>query len=194
MIKKLGLAILCVTSVFAMHNVELNVNDKDIEMGIKLDVGQFSDNTEPGTVFIGGKFLHGDETHSDLKKTYDYGELNFLMKREISNIGLSLGLGVKVNYTKDFTSVPLGVELEYKLPVGNQIPMHIGGYFYYAPSVLTMQDGENFLEFRLEFDAEVIKNAHIVAGYRNLDTNYDSSKGGNAHYNQAPYVGFRFAF
>ncbi len=194
MIKKLGLAVLCATSVFAMHSVELNVNDKDIEIGAKLDMGQFSDATEPDTVFVGGKFLHGDDSHSDLKDTDDYGELNFLMKREISDTGLSVGLGVKLNCTKNFSSVPLGAEVNYKLPVGGQIPMYIGGYFYYAPSVLTMEDGDSFLEFRFEFDAQIIKNAHVIAGYRSLDTNYDTNKGGDTNYNKSAYAGFRFAF
>ena len=200
MIKKIGLATLCAASAFAMHNVELNINDKDLEIGAKLDMGQFSDAIEPNTIFIGGKFLHGDDDHSDvddddrIDSVDDYGELNFLMKRSIADTGLSIGLGVKLNYTKDFASVPLGADISYRLPVGGKVPMYIGGSIYYAPQVLTMQDGDNFFEFRFEFDAEVIKNGHAVAGYRKIDTNYDKNKGGDVIYNQSPYIGFRFAF
>jgi len=204
MIKKFGLAILCAASAFAMHNVELNVNDKDIEIGAKLDMGQFSDATEPDTVFIGGKFLHGDKSHSgfsDLQTMEDYMEFNFLMKRNIGDIGLSIGLGVKVNHTKDFTSVPLGAEIVYKLPIGGKVPMSVGGCVYYAPNVLSMDKAKNFLEYRIEFDAEVITNGHVIAGFRNIDTNYDDPitapwylNRGNINYNKSPYVGFRFAF
>jgi len=200
MIKKLGLAVLFATSAFAMHGVELNINDKDLEIGAKLDMGQFSDAIEPDTIFIGGKFLHGDDDHSDVDdddrvdSVDDYGELNFLMKRSIADTGLSIGLGVKLNYTKDFASVPLGADISYRLPVGGKVPMYIGGSIYYAPQVLTMQDGDNFFEFRFEFDAEVIKNGHAIAGYRKIDTNYDKNKGGDVIYNQSPYIGFRFAF
>ena len=204
MMKKLALALLCATSAFAMHSVELNVNDKDLEIGAKLDMGQFSDATEPDTVFIGGKFLHGDKSHSDfgdLQSIEDYMEFNFLMKRDMSDIGLSIGLGVKVNHTKDFTSVPLGAEVAYKLPVGSKIPMSIGGCVYYAPDVLSMDKAKSFLEYRIEFDAEVIKNGHVIAGYRSIDTNYDDPittpwylNRGNTSYNKSPYIGFRFAF
>ena len=206
MIKKLGLVILCAVSTFAMHNVELNVNDKDIEIGARLDMGQFSDATEPDTVFIGGKFLHGDKSHSSyneynfMQDINDYMEVNFLMKREIGNIGLSIGLGVKINNTKDFTTVPLGAEIMYKLPVGGKVPMSVGGCVYYAPQVLSMDKAKNFLEYRIEFDAEVIKNGHVIAGFRNMDTNYDdptipvTSNRGNKNYNKSPYIGFRFAF
>ena len=200
MIKKIGLSALCAVSAFAMHNVELNINDKDIEIGAKLDMGQFIDSVEPDTVFVGGKFLHGDEDHSDVddgdvrNSVDDYAEMNFMLKRTIENTGLSIGLGVKLNYTKDFASVPLGAEVSYKLPVGGPIPMYIGGCIYYSPAVLTMQDGDNYFEGRFEFDAEVIKNGHAIVGYRKIDTNYDSGHGGDVVYNQSPYVGFRFAF
>jgi len=196
MIKKVGLVILFAVSAFAMHTIELNINDKDMEVGAKLDMGQFSDSTEPDTVFIGGKFLHGDEDHSDFKTSsdiHDYFELNFLMKRAI-NDSFKIGLGMKLNYTEDFSSIPLGAEVEYKLPLGNTIPISIGGCFYYAPEVLSMSDAKNFVEYRAEIDAEIITNGHIVLGYRNLDTNYDSNHGGNWNYNKSAYVGFRFAF
>ena len=196
MIKKIGLVALCAVSAFAMHSVELNINDKDLEVSARLDMGQFSDTTEPDTVFIGGKFLHSDEDHSDFKTSddiHDYMEFNFLMQREIGS-NLSVGLGVKLNYTEDFSSVPLGAELLYKLPVSGSIPISLGGCLYYAPEVLSMSNAENFLEYRVELDAEVITNGHVVAGYRSIDTNYDSKHGGDTNYNKSAYVGFRFAF
>ena len=196
MIKKIGLVVLCAVSAFAMHNVELNINDKDLEVGARLDMGQFSNTTEPDTVFIGGKLLHGDEDHSDFKNSddiHDYVELNFLMKRDV-NSRLSVGLGVKLNYTEDFSSVPLGAEVSYRFPSAGPIPLSVGGCLYYAPEVLSMNDADNFLEYRVELDAEVIDNGHVIAGYRNLDTNYDSKHGGDINYNKSAYIGFRFAF
>ncbi|MEA2091347.1 MAG: hypothetical protein U9O83_03150, partial [Campylobacterota bacterium] len=109
MFKKLGLLAIFAVSAFAMHNVELNINDKDLEFGAKLDMGQFNDSTEPDTVFIGAKLLHANEDHSDIDNSadmHDYIEMNFLMKREIDNSGLSIGLGVKLNNTEDFTTIP----------------------------------------------------------------------------------------
>jgi len=196
MIKKIGLVVLFAASAFAMHTIELNINDKDMEVGAKLDMGQFSDSTEPDTVFIGGKFLHGDEDHSDFKTSsdiHDYFEVNFLMKRKI-NESFKVGLGMKVNYTEDFSSIPLGLEVGYKLPFKSAIPVYVGGCFYYAPEVLSMSDAKSFVEYRAEIDAEVITNGHVVVGYRNLDTNYDDKHGGNMNYNKSPYIGFRFAF
>jgi len=192
MFKKLGLLAICGVSAFAMHSVELNINDKDLELGAKLDMGQFNDTTEPDTVFIGAKLLHAHEDHSDIDSDiHDYIEVNFLMQREMNDSGLSIGLGVKVNNTEDFTTIPLGMEALYRLPTGSVIPMYIGASIYYAPEVLSMQDAKNFLEYRVGFDAELIKNAHVVAGFRNLDTNYEAV---NINYNKSIYAGFKFAF
>ena len=205
MFKKLSLLTLSAVSVFAMHSAELNINDKDLEFGARFDMGQFSDNTEPDTVFIGAKLLHADYSNSDYTNSsqmHDFVEMNFLMKRKVSDIGLSIGLGIKVNNTEKFTTVPLGVETAYKLPIKIAIPMYISGSLYYAPEALSMIDAKNFLEYRIQFDAEVIKNGRIIAGYRNIETNYVANRGpvafgaylGNIKYNKSPYVGFNFAF
>ncbi len=201
MFKKLSLIAVCAASAFAMHSAEININDKDLEVGVKVDMGQFNDNTEPNTVFIGAKFLHGNEDHSDLTRNsiHDYSEVNFLMQREIDTSGLAVGLGFKLNHTESnnnsFTSIPLGVEASYKLPISDVTPLYIGGSLYYAPEVLSIDDAQNFLEYRVNFDIEVIKNGRISLGYRSIDTNYDVN--GNTYdinYNRSAHIGFKFAF
>ena len=197
MLKKLGLLAVCTASAFAMHTVELNINDKDLEFAAKVDMGQFNDTVEPDSVFIGAKIFHADEEHSDLSSSSeinDYYEFNFLMQRKVEATDLVIGLGVKVNGTKDFSSIPLGIEASYKLPALEKMPIYIRGAVYYAPEALSMQDAKNFLEYRIGADLEVIKNGSVIAGYRSLDTNFEKTKGGDVNYNKSFYVGFKFAF
>ena len=197
MLKKLSLMTVCAVSVFALHNVELNINDKDLEIGAKLDMGQFNDYTEPNTVFVGVKFLHGNEDHSDIEKNDidDFSELNFLMQRDIDSSGLKLGLGVKLNHTESFTTIPLGIEASYKLPVGDVTPLYLGASIYFAPEVLAMEDAKSFLEYRVNFDIEVIENGRISLGYRSIDTNYEiKGETYNMNYNRSAHIGFKFAF
>ncbi|MBL0708262.1 MAG: hypothetical protein JJW00_04370 [Sulfurimonas sp.] len=197
MLKKLGLLALCGVSAFAMHSAELNVNDKDLEVGVKVDMGQFNDAAEPDTIFLGARFLHGSEENSDASNSYnldDFYEVNFLMQKKIESTDLVIGLGVKLNGTKDYSTFPLGVEASYKLPVGDTMPLFLNGSIYYAPEVLSMQDAEDFLEYRVGLNLEVIKNGSVVLGYRSIDTNYKDNKGGDFNYNKSPYLGFKFAF
>lgn len=197
MLKKLSMLTLCGVSAFALNTAEINVNDKDLELMGKLDMGQVIDSVEPNTVFFGLRFLDANKKHSEYENADidSFAELNFLMLKEIGRSGFSVGLGVKANSTKmgnkDFVSVPLGIEASYKIPASEYIPMYVGGSIYHAPSVLSFEDAENFMEYRVNFDLEVIKNGRVTVGYRSLDTNYDTF---NFNYNKSVYVGFKFAF
>ena len=197
MLKKLSMMTLCAASAFALNTAELNINDSDLEVSAKFDMGQFNDSVEPETVFVGARLLNGHKSHSDNENSSldSFVELNFLMLREIGDKGLSIGMGVKLNATKnngeDFMSIPLGVEAMYKIPASDLIPMYVGASLYYAPSVLSLADADNYLEYRINYDIEVIKNGRITIGYRSVDTNYEVS---NFNYNKSLYVGFKFAF
>ncbi|MBA3026387.1 MAG: hypothetical protein FP820_08260 [Sulfurimonas sp.] len=197
MLKKISMLALCGASAFALNTAEINVNDSDLELSGKLDMGQVIDSVEPNTVFLGLRFLDANKKHSENENAdiKSYSELNFLMQKEIARSGLSIGLGVKLNSTKlenkDFVSAPLGLEASYRIPASEYIPMYLGGSIYHAPSVLSFQDAENFMEYRVNFDLEVIKNGRVTIGYRSLDTNYDTF---NFNYTKAVYVGFKFAF
>jgi hypothetical protein len=201
MLKKLSMLTLCGVSAIALNTAEINVNDTDLELMGKLDMGQMINSVEPNTVFLGLRFLEADEKHSEYENAdiESFVELNFLMLKQIARSGFSVGLGVKANSTKlgnkDFVSVPLGLEASYKIPASDYIPMYVGGSIYHAPSVLSFQDAENFMEYRVNFDIEVIKNGRVTIGYRSLDTNYETNNDTyNFNYNKSAYVGFKFAF
>jgi len=196
MLKKISLVAVMAVSAFAMHSAEININNKDLEVGAKIDMGQFNNTTEPNTVFLNARYLHGSDSHSDFTSSqmHDYGEVGFLMKREIGDSDLSVGLGVKVNHTKKFTTIPLGLEGTYKLPANLPVTLFLNGEFYYAPEVLSMEDAKDFLAYRISLDVEVIENGFITAGFRKLDTNYDNNSLGNNNYNQSVYAGFKFSF
>ena len=200
MLKKVTLIAICAASAFAMHSGEININNKDLEVGAKFDLGQFNTAVEPDTMFVGGKFINADGDHASPKVADldPYFEVNFLMMQAVGNQGMRIGMGAKVNFTKNdsntYSAIPLGLEFAYKLPVADFVPMYLNGSLYYAPSVLSMSDADNYLEYRISYDVEVIKNGLITIGYRNLDTNYDSNHGGDFTYNESFYVGFKIGF
>ena len=196
MLKKVTLIAICAASAFAMHSGEININNKDLEVGAKFDLGQFNTAVEPDTMFVGGKFINADGDHSkDKKEDLDpYFELNFLMMQAVGTQDMRIGMGAKATLTENYSAIPLGLEFAYKLPVIDFVPMYLNGSLYYAPSVLSMSDADSYLEYHLSYDVEVIKNGLITIGYRNIDTNYDSSHGGDFTYNESFYVGFKIGF
>ena len=204
MLRKFAILSMFTASAFAMHSALIDINNKDIEIGGALDMGQFVGTLAPDTVFLGAKYLKGDQDHGDFVKNNNaFYELDFLTQKELANSGLRLGLGLKVNYTqadildktRNFASVPLGLEAEYKLPINFAVPLYLVGNIYYAPEVLCLNDAKSFLEYRTSFDIQVIDNGRITLGYRSINTNYDiSSVTYNESYNRFAYAGFKFRF
>jgi len=199
MLKKITIITASAVSAFALHTAELNINNKDLEAGLQLDVGQYNDRVEPNTMFIGGKFLNADDSHSSdsLTSLESYYELNFLIMREIGHYGVSFGMGMKLNYTqigsKEFSSLPLGIEFAYQFPTPKVIPISLNASLYYAPEVLSFADSTDYLEYRVHFDIELIKNAGITLGYRSI--NISSGTGiGSVNYNSSAYFGFQVGF
>ncbi|MBE0515608.1 YfaZ family outer membrane protein [Sulfurimonas sp.] len=190
MFKKISLIALSTVSVFAMHSAEVNINNSDLELSAKLDMGQFNDSIEPATIFLGAKYLNADERHSDVRNIDDYQEINFLMQKNV-NSDFRLGLGVKLNHTDEFVSIPLGIEAVYKLPVSSSVPFYIGASIYTAPEVLSFDEADSFLEYRFTLEAEAIQNGFITLGYRHMDTNYEVR---DVEYNDSVYFGLKFLF
>ncbi len=194
MLKQIAVSTFCAVSAFAMHTGEININNKDLEIGAKFDLGQFNNAVEPDSMFIGGKFINADGDHAKEKEANldPYFELNVLMIQEVGDQGMRVGMGAKLNFTKDYSAIPLGIEFEYKLPVVDFVPMHLNGALYYAPTVLCMSDADSYLEYRISYDVEVIKNGYITIGYRNIDTNYEGNN--DFTYNDSFYAGFKIGF
>ncbi len=195
MLKKIILGTLISSAVYAANQVELNVNNKEVEGQVRIDMAQMGNSME-GTS-IGARILNGDESNSDKISNIDpLMELSFMVMRPVASIsGLSLGLGVKGEYTKldgnHYSALPLGVEAEMKLPITTPFPFYFGGVLYYAPSVLTFQDGDQYFEARIHVDVELIHNGRIEVGYRKIDTDLGSR---NVTYNEALYFGLRYDF
>ena len=195
MLKKISLITMLSVSAFAMHSAEVNINDTDLEMSAKLDLGQFNSNVEPDTTFLGFRMVYADDTHGakNRYKNDPYYEVNFLMKRPLLRSGLSVGMGVKVNYATDFSSLPLGLEVSYKIPATSFVPMSLNGSAYYGPRVLSFGDADRYYEYRISYDIELIRNGRVTLGYRSIHTNYNDRRGSYI-YNQAFYGGFKFFF
>jgi len=200
MLKKLTLITASSISAFALHMAEININDKDLEVAGRFDVGQFNDNVEPNTMFVGARFFNPVKEHSSnsIIDIDPYYEANFLIMREVGNYGLALGMGVKLNYTKmnstNYSSLPLGVEVAYSFPKPKVIPITLGASVYYAPEVLSFADSTAYLDYKVHVDVELIKNAGVTLGYRNIGMSTGNSSLGSSNYNSSWFLGFQFKF
>lgn len=195
MLKKIILGTLISSAAFAANQAELNINNNEVEGQFRFDLSKTGNNLEGA--FAGVRILNGDESNSDTISNIDpLLEASFMVMRPVDGVeGLSLGLGLKAEYTKldghNYMAIPFGLEADMKLPVATPFPFYVGGAMYYAPSVLSFQDGDGYFEARIHLDAEPIKNGRIEVGYRQIDTDVENR---NVTYNDALYFGFRYDF
>ncbi len=201
MLKKLLLATLLLSSTtYAMHEFELNLNDKDVDVHLGLDMGQFNDNIEPDSLIIKARIMKGDREHAKLPDKQDtsiLGEFGFVAQSSSAMApGLMMGMGIKLAYTplkdQSIFAMPIGVVTDYTLPLDIIIPLHVGGQFYYAPEVLSFEKSTSYMEYQVNFDVELMERGLVTMGYRGIDTPTEAKT--NAYYNRSFFIGFKFKF
>jgi len=201
MLKKVILSTLLLSStIYAMHEFELNLNKKDLDLHLELDMGQFNDNIEPENLMIESRLMIADPDNSRLPNEKDeimLGELGFVAQSSSAMApGLTMGMGVKLAYgylnTGDILAMPIGVSTDYVLPFESFIPLHIGGRFYYAPEVLAFEDSTSYMEYQVNFDIELMERGLLTMGYRGIDTPLKGMS--DAYYNRSYFFGFKFKF
>jgi len=195
MLKKIILMALISSGAYAAHQIEANVNDKEVEGQIRLDMGRMGN--AMSNTYIGARFLNGDNNNSQTINDPDpLMEVSFMVMRPVQGVpGLKLGLGIKGEYTeidgRRYAAIPLGAEVELELPINTPFPVYLGGALYYAPSALSFKEGDGYLETRIHLDVEPIDNGRLEVGYRKIDTDLKSS---DVTYNDSWYFGMRLDF
>ncbi|MBD3806211.1 YfaZ family outer membrane protein [Sulfuricurvum sp.] len=195
MLKKIIVALLMGTSLFAVHQVGVNVNDKEVGGEIRLDMGRMGN--AMSNAYIGARFLNGDNNNSKTITNPDpLMEVSFVSMGDVNGVSrLKVGLGIKAAYTEidgsRYAAIPLGVEGELRLPLNTPFPLYLNGALYYAPSVLSFKEGDGYMQRHIGIDAKLIDNARIGVGYRTIDTDLKSR---DVVYNDAWYFGMRLDF
>jgi hypothetical protein len=110
------------------------------------------------------------------------------------NFELAAGLGVRAVYIgRDRDSggaVAPGGQLEARLPGYERIGFSI--YGYYAPEVLSFGEFDEYYEVGVGVDYQVLKNASVYLGYRNV--NVEIEDGPKVTADNGLHVGLRLEF
>ena len=84
--------------------------------------------------------------------------------------GLELGVGIKAYAMEvakfDVTAMPLGGHLRYAPPGLNRF--YFKGSLYWAPEIVTLYDGDEFIYSTVKFGYEILPTADVYAGYRDI--------------------------
>jgi len=190
--KKIVLASLLVgSSLYGKNSIGININNDDVELQSSIDMNSLADYATGTTYLLDINYLHIGKPSSNLLS------VGFSGQNSLQGVqGLKLAFGAKLIFANEYAALPLMAKVAYTLPLALEIPKtDIIASYAFAPSVLTFRDGDNYSEFRLEGDVEIIPNVHIFAGYRNIDTDYQI---GNLtldrEFNESFYAGLKLTF
>ncbi len=188
MLKKISLvSLILVTSLFSFEkgSFGLNINQDDVEFEGRASVSFLTESPVYSNFFIDGNYLNSDENLYGLGISVENSPINY------QNIVFDIGLrGVFSSHDgEDYSAMPIMVGAKAQLFLGDLPTTYIGAKAAYAPSALSFQDADEYKEYRIEIDSNIIPNVNVYAGYRNIDTNYNSK---DYNLNDSVYAGFKF--
>ncbi|MCH9813690.1 MAG: YfaZ family protein [Epsilonproteobacteria bacterium] len=163
----------------------LNINSDDLEIEARSSLAFTTNDPVYRNFFVDANFINADDPLIGLGFFVENSPVNY------QNIAFAIGLRtIFTDYEgDDFTAIPIFIGAKARMYLGDLPKSHLGVKLAYAPSPLTFQDADSYLEYRVEVDMSIIDNVNVYLGYRNIDTDYDNK---NINYNDAVYVGFKF--
>jgi hypothetical protein len=178
-------------SSLVASSVQVNINNDTLE--VKSDVylnNHYNVNDSSDYYFtIGYLGTASDKTTSSQKIT-SMG-LKVLNPYTDDN-GISLGIGMKVVYTKQndkmFTSIPLCAYAKFELNELIYFDLEVA----YAPRVLSFSDAEGYKDARFKANYKVLENGYVYIGTRDIITKYED--GNEIRYDTSAFVGYEVKF
>jgi len=203
MFKKIILSSIVATGLlFAQSGVGINVNKNDLEVEGTLDSRNLAVLQNSSTVYLGDfNFISIDDDNTKSKLIgAGFGATNKL--EGVEGIELTFGAKLILSHVKDnrkdidkwFSALPLMGMIKYTFPplMFNIPPISIEGKALYAPGALAFGDSDNYSEFRVSVDMEMIENVKVYAGYRNIVTGYPTDT--NYLFSNGFYGGLKFTY
>ncbi|WP_456480532.1 hypothetical protein [Nautilia sp.] len=172
--KKLTLSALTAGFLFAGNFVNLQINSDTLMIE-----GQTKIAYDQPFYARAGYLINSD------KSNFVYGGIKSEGHIVGVNLPVKFSLFFDFVHTKDNSAVPIGIGAFSYLQQFS-VPVFLRGEFEYAPKILSFDNAEKFMKFKVEAGTQFIENGQLFIGYRNInfDENYDSSM----------YVGVGFSF
>jgi hypothetical protein len=172
--KKLVLSALAAASLFAGNFINLQVSSDNI-----MAEGQAQVTYQQPFYVRGGYLIHSD------KPNFFYAGIKSEGQAVGVNLPVKFSLFTDFVHTDHNSALPIGLGASGYIQQFS-VPVFVRGEFEYAPNILSFDEADKFMKFKVETGIQFIENGEVFAGYRDIrfNHNYDSSL----------YVGVGFTF
>lgn len=174
-------------SVQADSTISLDFNDEAFRLGYHSRL----EGTQLGGLEGGGTWLHdeddGDLVTGDLRVVGNAGTRRhrlmvrvggrglFIRSDDLNESGFAIAPGGRVTFTPQ-----------------NLNRLGLSGYVHFAPDVLSFSEAHQYLEYGVEVSYEVIRQAELYVGYREVQGDFDSAN--NVEIEENAHLGMRIRF
>ncbi len=188
MLKKYLIAALTAAlPLMAQNSAELNLNSDDIEIAGKYEIGYGFDYSGESRNYLHARYLYSGESGT---RGESLGEVGYLATGTVGSLTrLRFGIGIMASFADNYMAVPIGLTVRYQVPV--EWPVSLSASLYVAPDPLVFADGDGYNAYRIGVESQIIPNASIYGGYRNINLKYED---GREDFNDGWYAGIRFYF
>lgn len=112
--------------------------------------------------------------------------------------GLELGIGPKLYYFKsdkkpDASGAVIAIGGNFRYKFAQMQRVFISGTLYYAPSITSTIDADNYMEFGFRAGYELLPTADLYVGVRNIRVDYTKGYGDHA-LDETAMVGITFSY
>lgn len=172
------------------ENLDLNVSDESVRIALSgpLRFGEGQARYDVGYLYSDDRLVDLHTVHAGLLISGDAGA-----RGADAYAGLGLRAALVDTDAGSGAAVTVGGEFELRLPDFNRIGLY--GYGYIAPKVLSFSDLQRYSEWALSVDYEVIRNASVYVGYRQVRAGFKDVNGGSGfRVDSGAHLGLRLEF
>lgn len=181
-----GLFIILAATAFSTRAANLDFN----LASNALDVDYTANLTDSG--------LEGDLSYLHHSDRVDIGAVGLDLVGNASPVGspLIFGVGAKFFFispkggVSNGSAIGVGGHFRYTWPDYNRFVL--GGELYYAPSIVSFQNVDHYLQYGVKASYEVLRNADVYVGYRHVSASFNGS--GNVALDSSFMVGMNLTF
>ncbi|MCG8434585.1 MAG: YfaZ family protein [Gammaproteobacteria bacterium] len=170
------------STALSANEVNVSINSEAVqasyiapqsENGLQLDFGVLR-NEDEGNILAAG--LH-------------------VVDRVAADTNFKVGLGGKLFFVDpedgdEGGAVGLGAHFRYIFPAADRFSVSGSGYF--APEVLTFSDVEEYIEYNLQAEYAVLRQARVFVGYRKIEAEFEGF--GDVTIESGAHIGLNISF
>ncbi|MGH8372644.1 MAG: YfaZ family outer membrane protein [Gammaproteobacteria bacterium] len=161
-------------ALLAVLTFGANADNLDVNLGSNAAMVSYSANLTNSGLEGSLGYLH----HTD---SVDIGSVGLGLVGNASPVGspLLFGVGGKALFispkygSENGVAIGLGAHFHYVWPSYNRFA--IGGELYYAPSIVSFNHADRYLEFGVRAGYSVLRNAEIYVGYRHVSAAFTNT-------------------